>query len=310
MVSSERIMFCMSATPFNGDASLDEEALRVHLRRMVAAGNGVYLGSGGAGEGHVLSVAELRRIYDIGVQECKGKVATYANPREARSADQHYEVIREAVAAGVDCVQIYPLDGGHGMRPNEREQETYYRDLLDAIDHPVSVSVHISAGYMAPISLLKRLVDDYKRLIAINVMGPPNSYFVELRDTLPRSIKMYTGITNLVQVLSLGADGCLSAENNVIPNLCRAIIDHYESGDTTRMNDAVLAVSRFGNVVHHWSPSTARWVKMAMKVVGIGNGVIRKPYLLPGEEDQRRMAEAFDTLRIMELERQAELAAA
>ena len=78
-------MFCMSATPFKEDGSLDEEGLRVHLRRLVAAGNGVYLGSGGAGEGHVLTVPELRRIYDIGVEECKGKVPTYANPREPRS---------------------------------------------------------------------------------------------------------------------------------------------------------------------------------------------------------------------------------
>jgi 4-hydroxy-tetrahydrodipicolinate synthase len=310
MGSSERIMFCMSATPFKEDGSLDEDGLRAHLRRLVAAGNGVYLGSGGAGEGHVLSVSELRRIYDIGVDECKGKVATYANPREPRSAEQHYEVIREAIAAGVDCVQIYPLDGGHGMRPTDLEQETYYRDLLSQIDHPVCISVHVAAGYIAPIALLKRLVDDYNRLIAINVMGPSNNYFVELRDTVPQSIKLYTGITNLVQVMSLGAAGCLAAENNVIPNLCRAVVDHYENGDVPRMDEAVLAVNRFNAIVNHWAPSTARWVKMAMKVVGIGNGVIRKPYLLPGDDDQRRMAEAFRKIGIMDLERQAERTAA
>jgi hypothetical protein len=71
-----------------------------------------------------------------------------------------------------------------------------------------------------------------------------------------------------------------------------------------------MTVARFQNIVNQWAPSTARWVKMAMKVVGIGNGVIRKPYLLPGEDDQRRMAEAFSNLRIMELERQAERATA
>lgn len=308
--TSERVMFCMAATPFKDDGSLDEDELRTHLRRLVAADNGVYLGSGGAGEGHVLTVSELRRIYDIGVEECKGRIPTYANPREARSAEQQYEVAREAVAAGVDCVQLYPLDGGHGMRPTEREQETYYRDLLDAIDHPTSISVHIYAGYMAPVSLLKRLSDDYKSIIAINVMGPPNSYFVELRDALPRSIKMYTGIVNLTQVLTLGADGCLAAENNLIPNLCRAIIDHFETSDLARLDDASLTVARFQNIVNQWAPSTARWVKMAMKVLGLGNGVIRKPYLLPGGDDQRRMADAFVRLNIMELERQASRTAA
>lgn len=308
--TSERVMFCMSATPFHEDGSLDEDGLRTHLRRLVAAGNGVYLGSGGAGEGHVLTVPELRRIYDIGVEECKGRVPTYANPREARSAEQMYEVAREAVAAGVDCVQLYPLDGGHGMRPTEREQETYYRDLLDALDHPTAISVHIYAGYLAPVSLLKRLADDYPNIIAINVMGPPNSYFVEIRDTLPKSIKLYTGTLNLTQVLALGADGCLAAENNLVPNLCRSIIDHFEASDIAQLDDASLTLVRLQNIVNQWSPATARWVKMAMKVLGLGNGVIRKPYLLPGADDQQRMADAFARLKLMELERSAARAAA
>ena len=46
MATSNRIMFCMAATPFTEDGSLDEAGLRAHLRRLVAAGNGIYLGSG------------------------------------------------------------------------------------------------------------------------------------------------------------------------------------------------------------------------------------------------------------------------
>ena len=81
---------------------------------------------------------------------------TYANPREARTSAGMYEVARLAVDANVDSVQFYPMDGGHGMRPTYAEQEAYYRDLLDAIDHPVSISVHPAVGYTTPIPLLKR----------------------------------------------------------------------------------------------------------------------------------------------------------
>ncbi len=295
-------MFCMSATPFHEDGSLDEEGLRQHLRRLVAARNGIYLGSGGAGEGHVLTPKELRRVYDIGVEEAKGRVPLYANPRESRSAAAMYEVATEAVAAGVDVVQLYQLDGGHGMIPNQREQEAYWEELLQAIDHPVAISIHLYAGYMATAPYLKQLCSRYEQICAINVMGPPNGYFMELRDALPESVELYTGVANLVHVATLGAAGALLAENNIIPNVCQRIADGYAEGDLAKISEATKTVTRFYNVVGQWAPSTARWVKMAMKVLGLGNGALRPPYLLPPEEDQRKMAEAFERLRIRQLE--------
>jgi 4-hydroxy-tetrahydrodipicolinate synthase len=297
-------MFCMAATPFTPEGALDELGLRRHLRRLVATGNGVYLGSGGAGEGHVLTTAELRRVYEIGVEECRGRVPVYANPRESRSAAAMYEVAGEAVAAGVDVVQIYQLDAGHGMIPTLREQEAYFRELLAEIDHPVAISVHLYAGYAAPVALLAALCRDFPRVVAVNVMGPPNSYFMELRDALPESVLMYTGVVNLLQVLALGASGALLAENNVIPNTCRRIAEGWAAGDLDTASDAARTVQRFSNVANRWAPSTARWVKMAMKVLDLpgGNGVLRRPYLLPPEEEQAEMATAFAALRIGEIE--------
>ena len=135
-MSERSMVLCMSATPFTDDGALDEPALRTHLRRLADAGVGVYLGSGGAGEGHALTPAELGRLYRVGVEECRGRTPTFANPPEARTAGEMLAKARLAVDAGVDCVQIYALDGGHGMRPTEAEQNVYYRTLLDELDHP------------------------------------------------------------------------------------------------------------------------------------------------------------------------------
>jgi 4-hydroxy-tetrahydrodipicolinate synthase len=297
-------MFCMAATPFAEDGSLDEEGLRQHLRRIVDGGNGIYLGSGGAGEGHVLTPAELRRIYEIGVEVGRGRVPVYANPRESRSAAAMYEVAREAVAAGVDAVQLYQVDAGHGMIPTVLEQEAYFRELLGEIDHPIAISFHIYAGYTAPIPLVAALCRDHPQIVAINVMGPPNSFFMELRDAVPESVRMYTGIVNLLQGLALGASGALLAENNIIPRLCRSLADAWLAADLDTASDGARTVQRFGNVVNRWAPSTARWVKMAMKVLDLpaGNGVLRRPYMLPPESEQREMLHALDALRIRELE--------
>src|ERR1700748_1518307 len=108
----------MSQTPFHEDGSVDDDAMRAHLQRLVDAGNGIYLGSPGGGEGQMLSVAEHRQIYDIGVAVARGKVPWSATPRESRSAAEVYEIAKEAAAAGVDAIQLYGLSPGQVMIPS------------------------------------------------------------------------------------------------------------------------------------------------------------------------------------------------
>jgi dihydrodipicolinate synthase/N-acetylneuraminate lyase len=60
-------LICRVATTFDAEGRLDENAFRQYLQRFVENRIGVYLASGGSGEGHVLSIDELRRVYAIGV---------------------------------------------------------------------------------------------------------------------------------------------------------------------------------------------------------------------------------------------------
>jgi dihydrodipicolinate synthase/N-acetylneuraminate lyase len=212
------------------------------------------------------------------------------------------EIAQEAVAAGIDCVQFYQLDGGHGMIPTQREQELYWKTLLDGTKHPVAISIHSYAGFKATPAFLKDLQKAYPQIIAINVMNPDNQYFMKLRDALPESVALYSSYVNLIHLATLGAAGCLMAENNIIPNITQAISDGYRDGDFKKMSENARNLQRFATIVSEWAPSTPRWVKMALKVLGLGNGVLRPPYMLPPEEDQRKMSAAFDQLRVRELE--------
>jgi 4-hydroxy-tetrahydrodipicolinate synthase len=298
------IMFCTSATPFNEDGTLDEEGLRAHLRRLVDAGNGVYLGGGGAGEGHALSIEEFRRVCEIGVEECKGKVPTYSNPREAYNAEVMYTYASAAVSAGIEVVQLYQLVGGHGMIPTQLEQEAYWNDLLDAIATPVAISVHGYAGFRPRPGYLRDLHRRYPQIVAVNVMALPPSYLAEVIDEMPASVACYTGITYDIQGLALGAAGALEAESNIIPNLCQSLHDHWLSGDLASLSKSAQFVQRVQNIVNQWAPSTARWVKMAMRVLDLpgGQGPLRKPYIMPPAEELKKMADAFEAIGLRELE--------
>lgn len=304
MAVAELEILCMAATPMHDDFTIDEQALRTDLRRLVAARNGIYLGSGGAGEGHSLSPKELRRVYAIGVEEAKGKVPLYANPRESRTAEAMYEVAREAVAAGVDMVQLYQVDAGHGMTPTLREQEAYFSWLLDRIDHPVALSMHVFSGFLAPPALLATLCSRYPQIKAINVMGPPDRYFMQVRDALPASVRLYTGTSGLPTLTALGAVGALGAENNCIPNVCKRIGDAIVAGDLAALSENMITLKRFGDALAQFIPSggSARGVKMGMKALGLGNGVIRPPYLQVPDEDVQKLAARFAELHIAEIE--------
>ena len=83
--------YTVSVTPFTEDGAFDEAATRGHLRRMAAAGIGVYLGGGGSGEGYVLSADEARRLLQIGVEELKGKVPVRAMGVEPRTSGEMIE---------------------------------------------------------------------------------------------------------------------------------------------------------------------------------------------------------------------------
>jgi len=300
----ESTVYCMVATPFAADGRIDEGALRAQLQRMVAANVGVYLGSGGAGEGHALSQAELRLLYDVGVDECRGRVPLHANPPEPRTAAAMLEPVRHAVQAGVDVVQVYPMDAGHAMRPTPGEQEAYYRDILGAVDHPVALSVHVYAGYMAPVALLRRLCTDYPQVVAINVIGTPLQYFVELRDALDPRITLNVRLINAIEGHALGARGFLAAEPNLVPRLSRSIVDALLVSDHVRAGRDLAHLVRLAAVVNRWAPSTARWVKMGMKVMDLpgGKGGLRKPYLMPPQAELEAMAAALAQLGIDEVD--------
>ncbi|MDE3100687.1 MAG: dihydrodipicolinate synthase family protein [Chloroflexota bacterium] len=305
MSSRELSLLCMSVTPFHEDGTLDLEALRQHLGRLLARRIGVLLPGGGAGEAHSLSLRELRQVYEIGVEVGGGHVPVQAVLRESRTAAAMCEIAREAMRAGVDGMHIYQLDGGHMMVPNEREQDAYWSELLGVIDIPVVISIGVHDRYPVSVEYVKRLCDRYPQIAGITVAAVSTSYFMKLRDRLPDRVKLRVGIASLLQYGALGADKCYGPEPNIVPNICRSIVDSYRVGDRARMVDGVRTVQRLHNIVQEWAPSTARWVKMAMKVLGLGNGVMRRPYLLPPEDDQRRMAKAFAALRLQELEAQA-----
>lgn len=290
-------VFVISITPFGPNGEFDEGALRGHLRRLAAGGVGVYVGGGGSGEGYAMTDAESRRLVEISVEELKGKVPVRAMGKEPRLASEMIDYVRMATTAGIDACQIYSLDQGHGHRPSMPELETYFTDILDAVEVPCVISTHQSVGYQVPVTMLARLVERFPHVIGINSSHQDLGYLRQIIDAVGDQVTVHVGgpmqgLTNL----ALGGDGYLTSEANLAPVTCRRVVDAYEAGDVTGMMEAFGAVIRLFEVLY--GGGGIRATKAVLSSLGLPGGIPRKPQLPVSEEVVARIRAVIDELGI------------
>lgn len=303
-------LYCFAATTFTKSGAIDEAAFREFLQRFIDAKIGLYLGSGGGGEGHALTMPELRRVYEIGVDECKGRIPVHANPPEQHTARLAIEHTQLAVEAGIEVVHLYHLPGWHGMRPTDAELMAYYDRILSAVRHPMTISVNPSMGYTPKASLIAAVCRKYPQVVAAKLSSVPDAYLVDLMNMIDRDISYYVQPGGSMNALALGADGIFSTEANLVPKTLRRYLDLYEEGDFNGAGIAYAYLRSFDQYVRKWNPSIPRWIKMGMKALKLpgGEGGPREPYRLPAAEEMARFTEGLLALGVPEIDEQARAA--
>jgi 4-hydroxy-tetrahydrodipicolinate synthase len=278
-------------TPFAADESLDEPALRTHLQRLAAAGIGVYLGGSGSGEAYTLDAHEARRVLEIGVEELRGRVPVRAMGVEPRSAREMIAYGRVAADVGVDALQVYSLDVGHGNRPRPDELRRYLWDVLDAVTLPVVLSSHFSVGYALPPDLVTELVQQHDGVIGVNCSHDDVTAIAALLDAVGDRVELHVGgPMHALSCLALGGNGFLSSEGNLAPGLCVSVVEAYGSGDFAGSRDAYARLMRLHAGLRRLGGIAA--VKCALELCGLPGGTVRPPRL-PLDADRRAAVAAL-----------------
>jgi 4-hydroxy-tetrahydrodipicolinate synthase len=279
----------MCVTPFDARDRLDEDALSVIVDGLSLAGVGVYLGSYGSGEGHLLSRAEIGRLYSVGVAAAGGRVPVYAAAHGFTSTDQVIDAAVVAATSGVDAVQIHPpRPGPTAITPRPAELERFYADVLEAVTTPIHLTNQVvMVGYPLPASLIADLVASHEQITAVNTTDPDLAAVAELIHAVGGQTAVRVGIVaQLTTALTLGAAGALCFEADVAPLLCREVVDAHGAGDRDRLGAAFGRLLRLNNVLSRFG--NPRSVKAAMRLLGLPAGGLRRPYLEldPDEVDE------------------------
>jgi dihydrodipicolinate synthase/N-acetylneuraminate lyase len=301
--------YTMCATVFAPDGSFDESAMRAYLGRQIEARLGVYLGSGGNGETHAMSPDELLRLYAVGVEECRGKVPVHANLPEEHTAKQTLAQARIAIAAGVEALHLYTVEGRHGYVPTEPELIGYFDDVLTAIQHPVVIAVNPTMGYIPRPQVIAEICRRHEQIVAVRLSAQRDIYLLNVQDALGRAIHCHWQLgSGALDPLALGSS-LFAAEANIIPQTFRRFADLAQAGQIAAAGEMLGHIRRFSQLVMEWGPC-ARWIKMAMTILKLPGweGGLRKPYLMPADDVFRNFAERLLRLRIPEIDAMASAA--
>jgi 4-hydroxy-tetrahydrodipicolinate synthase len=295
--------FVCTITPFDEDGALDEAALRVLLGRVAQAGLGVYLGSASPGEGHALSLEETERLYAVAQETMVGSEGRVrAMGAEPRTADELWRTIRIAQDVGLDAMQLYSVDLGHSNRPTDAELERYFRTLLERMRIPAVVSSHHFGGYVVPVEVIGRLVDDYPHLVGFNVTSPDIAYVSRVIDVVDRRADVHVGGTmQALSVLALGGQGFLCSEGILVPRLVASVVEHHRAGRHADRDAAYATLIRLF-AANTWAGGSIRWTKAAMRILGLPGWHARPPYLPLSEEAHGPIAAGLAALGIPEID--------
>jgi dihydrodipicolinate synthase/N-acetylneuraminate lyase len=210
-----------AVTPLrSGGAGLDEDAFGPLADFLAAAGLDGILAMGTTGEGILLSPPERRRVTDLFVSACSGRLGVAVHCGAQTTADT-VSLAEHAAAAGAAGVAVI---GPPYFQLDDQALLAHFRAAADACA-PTPFYVYEFAkvsGYAVPVHVVERLREVAPNLVGMKVSDAP---FDKLEPYLLEGLDVFVGAESLVGAgMARGAAGSVSALATAFPELVAAAV--------------------------------------------------------------------------------------
>lgn len=275
-------------TPFRGDSSVDEPALRALVEWQIESGIGFLIPCGTTGEAATLSEQEWLRVVEITVETAAGRVPVFGGCT--------HNATHEAVAKAKKLAAVKGLTGiltanPYYNKPGQEGQYRHFRAIAEAVELPVllyNIPGRTGAN-LEPATVLR--LAELENVVGIKESSGNITQITELLTSAPRDFKVFAGDDSIaLPVLALGGAGLVSVASNVIPAEMSAMVRAALDGDWATARSVNQRYFRL-MLAHFWEASPAP-VKAVLKMIGRGDDVLRLP-MVPVSEATRKRLEAL-----------------
>lgn len=234
---------------------------------------------GTTGESSTLSDAEHRRAIAFACEKVNGRVPVIAGTGSNETA-YAVELTKSACADGADAVLVVTP---YYNKTTQNGLVAMYNTIADASTKPVilyNVPSRTGIG-IQPETYVK--LAQHPNIAAIKEANSDISKIVEPFALVGDQLDIYSGNDDqIVPILSMGGQGCISVLSNVVPKETVAITDQFFAGNVA---EAARLQCQFMPLIRSlFCESNPIPVKAAMSALGFCENYLRLP-LVPMEQD-------------------------
>lgn len=265
-------------TPFiHGE--IDFPALGRLIDRQLEAGTDALVVCGTTGEPPALTQDEKDSLLEFTLQRTGGRVPVIAGTGTNCTKTSVEQSVR-AQKLGADGLLIVTP---YYNKATQRGLIAHYTAIADAVDCPIILyNVPSRTGINLLPETAARLAE-HENILGLKEAAGDISQFAELSRLCSGKLALYAGNDDQVlPMLSLGAQGVISAAANVIPERMRRLIVSWFEGDTEAARSAQLELLPLLRLL--FSEVNPIGVKAALKITGLCLAEARLPLTRLSEE--------------------------
>lgn len=277
-------------TPFNEDNSINEEATRQLIEKLIKGGvDGIFI-LGTNGEFHVMNDDEKITFVKLVVSIVNKRVPVYAGAG-ACGTNQCIELAKRMEAAGADALSVITP---YFQTLSDQELIAHYKAVAQSVKCPILLyNIPKCTGNCISDQVVAELckVD--------NILGiKDSSGKLELMESYIKvsegtDFVVLSGSDSLIlKALKIGAKGAIAATSNLLTEIDVAIYQNYMKGDLAEAQRAQESIDVLRGVLKLGvQPSI---IKKSLAMSGINVGTARAPIAQPSEEDCAKVREMLD----------------
>ena len=278
-------------TPFKNNM-MDEDKYVSLIHHHIANGTKGVVPAGTTGESPTLSNDEHKRVIEIAVKECKGKIPVIAGTG-SNSTDEAVNLSRYAEKAGADAILVVTP---YYNKPTQEGLYQHYKLINDNVGIPIIIY------NIPPRSVIDMSVDTMARLFELkNIVGVKDATAdldrvnKQMKKMGPEFIQLSGEDATALDFNMRGGTGCISVTANVAAKLC----SDFQEASLAKNNNNLLSKAKEINKklmpLHKalFIESNPSPVKYAASLLNLSSEDVRLPLVKITENTKKEVQKAL-----------------